>query len=66
MMTTLSAEQLTIGYDERTIVRQLDLAFPPGRITAIIGPNGCGKSTILKTMARLHPATSGAVYLDGR
>jgi iron complex transport system ATP-binding protein len=66
MMTTLSAEQLTIGYDERTIVRQLDLAFPPGRITAIIGPNGCGKSTILKTMARLHPATSGAVYLDGK
>jgi iron complex transport system ATP-binding protein len=66
MMTILSAEQLTIGYDERTIVRQLDLAFPPGRITAIIGPNGCGKSTILKTMARLHPASSGAVYLDGK
>ncbi|SFI70029.1 ABC transporter ATP-binding protein [Thermoflavimicrobium dichotomicum] len=65
-MTTLSAEQLTIGYDERTIVRQLDLVFPPGQITAIIGPNGCGKSTILKTMARLHPATSGAVYLDGK
>ncbi|PLT33153.1 ABC transporter ATP-binding protein [Bacillus sp. V5-8f] len=65
-MTTLSAEQLTIGYEETTIVRDLDLNVKAGQITAIIGPNGCGKSTILKTMARLHPATSGAIYLDGK
>jgi iron complex transport system ATP-binding protein len=65
-MTNLIAEKLTIGYEERTIVQALDLAFTPGEITAIIGPNGCGKSTILKTMARLHPATAGAVYLDGK
>ncbi|SDN94451.1 iron complex transport system ATP-binding protein [Paenibacillus sp. yr247] len=64
-MTILSAEQLTIGYEGRTIVEQLDLQFHPRQITAILGPNGCGKSTILKTMARLHPASSGAVYLDG-
>lgn len=65
-MTTLLAEKLTIGYDERIIVQELNLEFKPGQITAIIGPNGCGKSTILKTMARLHPALSGAVYLDGK
>lgn len=65
-MTTLAAEKLTIGYDERTIVQELNLEFVPGKITSIIGPNGCGKSTILKTMARLHPALSGAVYLDGK
>jgi iron complex transport system ATP-binding protein len=65
-MTTLSAEELTIGYEERTIVQDLNLNFNPGEITAIIGPNGCGKSTILKTMARLHPASSGAIYLDGK
>ncbi|RFU65037.1 ABC transporter ATP-binding protein [Peribacillus glennii] len=65
-MTTLSAERLTIGYEERTIVQDLDLDFIPGQITAIIGPNGCGKSTILKTMARLHTATSGSIYLDGK
>lgn len=65
-MTTLKADQLTIGYDERTIVEKLNLEFSRGKVTAVIGPNGCGKSTILKTMARLHPALSGAVYLDGK
>ncbi|WP_409290385.1 ABC transporter ATP-binding protein [Peribacillus sp. SCS-37] len=65
-MTILSADKLNIAYEERTIVENLNLEFKPGKITAIIGPNGCGKSTILKTMARLHPAASGAVYLDGK
>ncbi|PLT28542.1 ABC transporter ATP-binding protein [Peribacillus deserti] len=65
-MNSLSTEHLTIGYEERIIVRDLNLEIVPGKITAIIGPNGCGKSTILKTMARLHPASSGAIYLDGK
>ncbi|PLS15855.1 Fe(3+)-dicitrate ABC transporter ATP-binding protein [Bacillus sp. M6-12] len=65
-MTNLAAEKLTIGYEDRTIVSELDVVFPTGKITAIIGPNGCGKSTILKTMARLHPASSGSIYLDGK
>lgn len=63
---SLSAQALTIGYEGNIIVPELDLEIKEGKITAIIGPNGCGKSTILKTMARLHPAMSGAVYLDGR
>lgn len=63
---SLSAQALTIGYEGNIIVPELNLEIKEGKITAIIGPNGCGKSTILKTMARLHPAMSGAVYLDGR
>ncbi|OCA81149.1 ABC transporter ATP-binding protein [Pradoshia sp. D12] len=62
----LSARNLKIGYDGNVIVPSLNLDIKKGAITAIIGPNGCGKSTILKTMARLHPAMYGSVILDGK
>ncbi|RDY67660.1 ABC transporter ATP-binding protein [Halobacillus trueperi] len=65
-MASLSTEELKIGYGEVTVVNDLNLHLPEGKITTIIGPNGCGKSTILQTMSRLiHPQT-GFVYLDGK
>lgn len=63
---TLVAEGVVLGYGERTIVDSLDLAVPPGRITTIVGANACGKSTLLKSMARLLTPSSGAVLLDGK
>lgn len=65
-MSILSTEHLKIGYDEKIIVEDLSLTIQSGKITTIIGPNGCGKSTILKTLARIHKAKSGFVYLDGK
>lgn len=65
-MTVLSAKQLTIGYDDTVVVHELDVQFQANKITSIIGPNGCGKSTVLKTMARLHKSLSGMTYLDGK
>ncbi|RSK50593.1 ABC transporter ATP-binding protein [Bacillus canaveralius] len=65
-MVSLSTENLKIGYSEKVIVKDLNLRIPPGEITTIIGPNGCGKSTILKTLARIHEAKAGVVYLDGK
>lgn len=62
----LVAESLRLGYGDRVVVDDLDLAVPPGRITAIVGANACGKSTVLKAMSRLLPVQSGAVLLDGR
>jgi iron complex transport system ATP-binding protein len=65
-LASLSTENLQIGYDEKIIVDNLNLKINKGEITTIIGANGCGKSTILKTMARVHAAKSGVVYLDGK
>ncbi|GAA0376059.1 ABC transporter ATP-binding protein [Bacillus horti] len=65
-MVTLTTEKLGIAYGERDIVKDLNLKIPEGKVTTIIGPNGCGKSTILKTMARILQAKTGVVYLDGK
>ncbi|WP_433405194.1 ABC transporter ATP-binding protein [Streptomyces sp. CA-146814] len=62
----LRAKDLHLGYDDRAVVTGLDLAVPPGRITAIVGANACGKSTLLRALARLLAPRAGAVSLDGR
>ncbi|MEE3853278.1 ABC transporter ATP-binding protein [Gordonia sp. LSe1-13] len=60
----LRAEGLSVGYDERTVIADLDIAIPGAQITSIIGPNGCGKSTLLRALSRLLPPRAGTVYLD--
>lgn len=65
-MNSLSTEQLGIGYGDRVIVEDLNISIPKGKITTLIGPNGCGKSTILKTMSRIMRSHAGAVYLNGK
>ncbi|WP_163654256.1 ABC transporter ATP-binding protein [Listeria sp. PSOL-1] len=65
-MKNLYTEHLQIAYDKRIIVDQLNLDIPLGKITALVGANGSGKSTILKTMSRLMKPSSGAVILDGK
>ncbi|WP_030176456.1 ABC transporter ATP-binding protein [Spirillospora albida] len=61
----LAARGLTVGYDRRTVIEDLDLDIPDGSITVIVGPNGCGKSTLLHTLARVLKPRSGSVLLDG-
>ena len=53
------------GYGGQTVLHDLTTAIPEGKITALIGPNGCCKSTLLKTIARLLPPQSGDITLDG-
>jgi iron complex transport system ATP-binding protein len=62
----LTARGLTLGYGDRTVSRGLDLAIPAGAFTAVIGPNACGKSTLLRALVRLQPLLAGSVELDGR
>ncbi|GIF42370.1 iron complex transport system ATP-binding protein [Actinoplanes xinjiangensis] len=63
---TLAVEKLTVGYADRVVIESLDLLVPPGRITAIVGANACGKSTLLRSMSRLLAPRAGHVLLDGR
>ncbi|PFG20224.1 ABC transporter ATP-binding protein [Serinibacter salmoneus] len=62
---TLRAEGVRLGYGERTVVPGLDLTVPAGKITVIVGANACGKSTLLRSMARLLKPQAGAILLDG-
>jgi len=65
-MDRLVTQDLAIGYDDRLIVEGLNLSIPTGKITALVGSNGSGKSTILKTMARIMKPQRGCVLLDGK
>ena len=62
----LAADRLRLAYDDRVVVDGLDLALTEGSFTAIVGPNGCGKSTVLRALGRLMRPESGRVLLDGR
>ncbi|WP_331766352.1 ABC transporter ATP-binding protein [Embleya sp. NBC_00896] len=61
----LEGRGLRLGYRDRVVADGLDLHIPAGKVTALVGPNACGKSTALRALARLLKPTAGAVHLDG-
>ncbi|HWM08498.1 MAG TPA: ABC transporter ATP-binding protein [Solirubrobacteraceae bacterium] len=64
-MTYLRAENLELAYDERVVAEHLGIEIPDGSFTIIVGPNACGKTTLLRALARLLKPRHGGVYLDG-
>lgn len=62
----LEMKDLKISYGADPVIQELDLQIPEGKITVLVGSNGCGKSTILRAMARLLKPAAGAVLLDGQ
>jgi iron complex transport system ATP-binding protein len=62
----LRGNALTLAYDRRVVVEDLDVRITDGSFTVIVGPNACGKSTMLRSLARVLKPRSGAVYLDGQ
>ena len=63
---TLRVDNLTLGYRDRVVIEGLDLLVPTGKVTAVVGANACGKSTLLRSMSRLLTPREGQVLLDGR
>lgn len=61
-----SAGNVVAGYDRTIIINNIDLVIPSNKISVIIGANACGKSTLLKTLARLIKPFSGEIVLDGK
>ncbi|MFI7245436.1 ABC transporter ATP-binding protein [Streptomyces qinglanensis] len=61
----LTGHDLTLAYDQRTIARELDVAVPDRSFTVVVGPNACGKSTLLRALSRMLRPTRGQVLLDG-
>ncbi|ELC8442373.1 ABC transporter ATP-binding protein [Clostridium perfringens] len=63
-MYCITTDNLNISYGSIDIVKDLNLKIPKGKITTIIGSNGCGKSTVLKTIARILTPKSGEIYIN--
>ena len=62
----IEIDRVSFGYDaSRTILNDVSLRFERGKVTAILGGSGCGKTTLLRLIAGVHPATSGRVVFDG-
>jgi iron complex transport system ATP-binding protein len=61
----LSTRELDLGYGDSLVVSGLDLVVPGGAVTAVVGPNACGKSTLLRGLTRLLAPAAGVVTLDG-
>jgi iron complex transport system ATP-binding protein len=62
----LAARGAHLAYDRRTVSASIDAEVRDGSFTVIVGPNACGKSTLLRAFSRLLAPRSGAVLLDGR
>lgn len=62
----LKVEHLTVAYNKRPVLWDIDLALPTGKLIAIVGPNGAGKSTFMKAVLDIIPRISGSVRFCGQ
>ncbi len=62
----VEVEDLTVAYDAKPVLWDIDLKIPRGKLMAVVGPNGAGKTTLIKAMLGLLKPVTGAVrFLDG-
>lgn len=63
-MEAICVKNLTVAYENNTIIENMNLSLPKGKISIIIGGNGCGKSTLLKTISRINKPVSGDIFIN--
>ena len=61
----IEVKNLSVGYGSKDIVKQVSMAFEPGKVTILLGPNGSGKATLLKAVLGLLPISAGEIFYDG-
>ncbi|MFY2823530.1 ABC transporter ATP-binding protein [Ruegeria sp. MALMAid1280] len=62
----LMAKDLFVSFGKTPVLKELFVTIPDGQLTVIVGPNACGKSTLLRSLARLQSVHKGQVILDGK
>ena len=65
-MLKIEVKNLTLSYGRNVVVRDISFTLEPGSMTGLVGPNGCGKSTIIKAISRVMAPVSGHVAFNGR
>lgn len=63
---SIEINNLSLGYQDKLVAKNLSLKFPRNKVIALIGPNGCGKSTTLKAVARLLKPKQGSITHKGQ
>ncbi len=64
--TAVDIHNLTVSYDKKPVLWDIDFEIPKGKITGIIGPNGSGKTTLLKSVMDILPVSSGKIEIFGK
>ncbi len=62
----IELQTVSFSYGKTPVLSEISLALEPGKLYAVLGPNGCGKTTLMKLLARLEQPKSGTIFLDGK
>lgn len=65
-MVKIEVQNVRLGYDHKIILKDVTFQVTPGEMVGLIGPNGCGKSTIIRALSHIIPTHSGKIFLDGQ